>query len=151
MYMHELNQAVDEATRLAPRPPAAAAKTLEFDATLTFGARAPDRIEARVTAETLYERIWLKADGTAMVTTLEAVLELRDAAGKPVWESRTLHEIRVRDTELDSLKGTKYRLEIPVVVEGAERVGRLGPGAVLIVALTNATGKESSKKTLDFK
>jgi len=77
MYMHELNRAEDEATRLAPRPPADSAKTLEFDATLMIGARAPDRIEARVRAEMPYERIWLKADGTAMATTIEAVLELR--------------------------------------------------------------------------
>jgi GWxTD domain-containing protein len=151
MYMHDLNFALDDASKPAPRPPADPAKTLEFEAALTIVARAPDRIEARVTAEMAYERIWLKADGAMMITTLEAVLELHDAAGKPVWESRTLHEIRVRDTELDSLKGTKCRLEIPVVVEGAERVGRLGLGAVLVVSLTNATGKESSKKTLDFK
>ena len=41
--------------------------------------------------------------------------------------------------------------EIPIVVEGAERVGRLGSGAVLVLTLTNTTGKESLKKTLDFK
>ena len=153
MYMHDINQAIDEASKPAPRPPEAPGPTgLEFDAVLTIGVRAPDRIEGRVGVEMAYERIWLKADGTNMATTLEAVLELRDAAGKPVWESRTLHEIRVRDTELRSLTGTKYRLEIPVVVEGAERVGRLGRGRdVLIITLTNTTGKESLKKTLDFK
>jgi GWxTD domain-containing protein len=152
MYMHDLNFALDDASKPASRPPAAPGpNALEFEASLTISRRAPDRIEARVAAEMPYERIWLKADGKTMATTLEAVLELRDAAGAAVWESRTLHEIRVRDTDLGSLKGTTYRLEIPVVVEGAERVGRLGPGAALVVALTNATGKESSKKTLDFK
>jgi hypothetical protein len=86
-----------------------------------------------------------------MVTTLEAVLELRDSAGAPVSESRTSHGIRVRDTDLGSLTGTKYRLEIPIVVEGAERVGRLASGAVLVLTLTNTTGQESLKKILDFK
>jgi len=154
MYMHDLNFALDDASKPAARPTAAPGQSaLEFEAALTIGRRAPDRIEARVAAEMAFERIWLKADGKtkAMATTFEAVLELRDAAGAAVWESRTLHEIRVRDTELGGLKGTKYRLEIPVVVEGAERVGRLGPGAVLVVTLTNDTGKESAKKALDFK
>jgi hypothetical protein len=151
MYMHDLNYALNEAAKPAARPPEAAPNALVFDADLVIRLRAPDRIEALVGVEMAYERIWFKADGTTMVTTLEAALELRDAAGGQVWESRTLHEIRVRDTELGGLTGTKYRLDIPIVVEGAERVGRLGPGAVLVLTLTNATGKESLKKSLDFK
>jgi GWxTD domain-containing protein len=152
MYMHDLNFALDEVSKPGARPPEAPGpNALEFEAVLTIGLRAADRIEALVGVEMAYERIWFKADGTTMATTLEAVLELRDAAGAQVWESRTLHEIRVRDTELGGLTGTKYRLDIPIVVEGAERVGRLGPGAVLVLTLTNATGKESLKKSLDFK
>jgi GWxTD domain-containing protein len=151
MYMHDLNYALNEAAKPAARPPEAAPNALVFDADLVIRLRAPDRIEALVGVEMAYERIWFKADGTTMVTTLEAALELRDAAGGQAWESRTLHEIRVRDTELGGLTGTKYRLDIPIVVEGAERVGRLGPGAVLVLTLTNATGKESLKKSLDFK
>jgi len=151
MNLHELNRAEDEASRPAPRPGAVAGTTLEFDAALNIGARALDRIEARVTVEIPYDRIWLKADGSTMATTFEAVLELRDAAGTTVWASRTLHEISVRDAELAGRMGTMHRIEIPVEVAGADRAGRLGPGAVLDVRLTNLTGKESLKRTLDFK
>jgi len=150
MYMHDLNQALNEAQKIRPGEKAPA-RELEGEAALTIGVRTPARIEARVEAEVPYERIWMKAEGATMATTLEAVLELRDAAGAQVWESRTFHEIRVRDTALASLAGTKYRLVIPIAVEGAERVDRLGPGAVLLLTLTNATGKESLKKTMDFK
>lgn len=150
MYMHDLNQALDDAQKIRPGEKAAA-RELEGEAVLTIGARTGDRIEARIEAEIPYKGIWMKAEGTSMVTTLEAVLELRDSAGASVHESRTFHGIRVRDTELNRLSGTKYRLEIPIVVEGAERVGRLGSGAVLVLALTNTTGQESLKKILDFK
>lgn len=150
MYMHELNQALDDAQRIRPGEKTAA-RELEGEAALTIGVRTPDRIEARVEADIPYEGIWMKAEGATMVTTLEAVVELRDSAGASVHESRTSHGIRVRDTELGRLTGTKYRLQIPIVVEGAERVGRLGSGAVLVLALTNTTGQESLKKILDFK
>jgi GWxTD domain-containing protein len=150
MYMHDLNQALNDAQKIRPGEKTAA-RELEGEAALTIGVRTPDRIEARVAAEIPYESIWMKAEGSSMITTLEAVLELRDSAGAQVSESRTFYEIRVRDTELGSLAGMKYRLEIPLVVEGAERVGRLGSGAVLALTLTNTTGRESMKKILDFK
>ena len=151
-YMHDLNYALSEVAKPAARPPEAAGKTLEFDADLVIRLRAPDRIEALVGVEMAYERIWFKADGTMMTTTLEAALELRDAKQTLVWESRVQREIRLRDTEVNRMTGMKYRWEIPIVVEGAERVGRLGGGRdVLTITLTNATGKESSKKALDFK
>ena len=63
-----------------------------------------------------------------MATTFEAVLELRDAAGAPVWASRTLHEIRVRDTELAGLTGRYTASRSRSRSAGADRVGRLGPG-----------------------
>jgi GWxTD domain-containing protein len=152
MYMHDLNFALDEMAKPAARPPEAAAKTLEFDADLAIRLRTPDRIEAVLGVEIAYERIWFKAEGTMMTTTIEAALELRDAKQALVWESRVQHEIRLRDTEVSRMTGTKYRWEIPIVVEGAERVGRLGRGRdALAITLTNATGKESSKKALDFK
>lgn len=151
MYMHDLNFALDEVAKPAARPPADVPRPLDFDADLTVRARGPGRIEAVVGVEISYDRLWLKAEGSSLATTLEAVLELRDGTGAPAWESRTLREIRIQNSELGSLAGTKYRLEIPVVVAGADLVGRLGPGAVLVVTLTNATGKESLKRTLDFK
>ena len=86
-----------------------------------------------------------------MATTLEAVLELRDAAGTPVWESRTLHEIRVRDAEL----GRPDRDEVPHgdPDRGRRRGARRppGPGAGPRRQVDEPTGKESLKKTLDFK
>ena len=64
--------------------------------------------------------------------------------------SRKKH-LPINDNRGRQLISTMCRMEIPVVAEGAERAGHQGPGAVLVVALTNATGKESSKKTSDFK
>ena len=85
-----------------------------------------------------------------MATTLEALLELRDETGPGLGVPDAPRD-PLPEADLARRTGTKYRWEIPIVVEGAERVGRLGGGAVLDVRLTNVTGKESLKKTLDFK
>jgi GWxTD domain-containing protein len=151
MYMHDLNQALGDAEKGSAQE-SAAVKMLDFEADLRIQVRRPDRIEAVVGVEMPYESIWFKAQGTTMVTTIEAALELRDARQASVWESKTRHEIRVQDAEINRMTGKKHRLELPIVVEGAERVGRLGLGKdVLVITLTNATGNEFLKKTLDFK
>jgi hypothetical protein len=151
MYLQDLNQAQGDAQK-AFTEEATRVKTLDFDADLKVQVRAPDRIEAVLGVEMPYERIWFKAEGTTMATTLEAALELQDALKMLVWESKTLHEIRLQDTEINRMTGKKYRLELPILIEGADKVSRLGRGKdVLVITLTNATGKEFLKKTIDFK
>lgn len=151
MYMHDLNQAQDDAEKPLTQEKIVV-KMLDFDADLKIRVRAPDRIEALLGIEMPYERIWFKADGTTMATTLEVVLEIRDAGQAPVWEFKTLREIRLQDTDLNRLTGKTYRLELPILVEGADKVGRLGRGRdILVIILTNSTGKEIYKKTMDFK
>jgi GWxTD domain-containing protein len=150
MYLQDLNQAQGDAQKAFTEE--TSVKTLDFDADLKVLVRAPDRIEAVLGVEMLYERIWFKAEGTTMATTLEAALDLQDAQQAPVWESKTRHEIRLQDTEINRVTGKKYRLELPILVEGADKVSRLGGGrAVLVIMLTNTTGKEILKKTMDFK
>ena len=148
--MHGLNQARDEAEKVFAEE--ANVKPMNLDADLKIQVRAPDRIEAVLGIEMPYERIWFKADGTMMVTTLEAALELRDARKASVWESKARREIRLPVAEVNRMTEKTYRWEIPILVEGADKVGRLGQGQdVLVITLTNVTGNEILKKTMDFK
>jgi len=149
-YAHDLNRAQDEAQRVFAQEEGV--KPASFDADLTVKARTPDRVEAVLGIDWPYERIWFRSEGATMAATLEAEVEVRDAQKAVIWQSQTRRDIRMPDAEVNRMTGKKYRVEIPIVIEGGDKVGRVGEGKdALLITLTFSTGHEIYKKTMDFK
>jgi len=149
-YMHDFNRAQDDAQKVFAEE--ANVKTANFEADLKVQVRASDRIEAVLGISWPYERIWFKAEGATMAVTLEAAVEVRDAQKAAIWDSKTSREIRLPEGEVNRMTGKTYRLEIPILVEGRDKVDRLGAGKdALVITLTFSTGHEVFRKTMDFK
>jgi GWxTD domain-containing protein len=149
-YAHGLNQAPEAAQKTFPGE--ANVTTMNFEADLKVQARTPDRIEAVLGIEWPYERIWFKAEGGTMAATLEAAVEIRDSQKAAIWDSQARREIRLSEAEVNRMTGKTYRLEMPILVEGRDKIERLGAGKdALVITLTFSTGHEVFKKTMDFK
>jgi GWxTD domain-containing protein len=128
------------------------APEFDFEVRLVLAVREPDRIEGAVVLEAAYDRIWFKAEGRTLFTTLEAALELRDERQDRVWDDAARTEVRIGESEFRAGKGGTFRWELPILIRDPEKIGRLGRGRdVLTLSLRNTTGNETRTKTLDFR
>jgi GWxTD domain-containing protein len=124
----------------------------DFEARLVLSVREPDRIEGAVILEAVFDRIWFKAEGRTLFTTLEAALELRDAGQVRVWDDTARTEVRIGESEFRAKTGRIFRWELPIVIRDPERIGKLGRGRdTLTVSVRNTTGNETRTKSLDFR
>jgi len=99
-----------------------------------------------------YARIWFKSEGERLVTTFDVALELRDAQKAVVWSMKTSFEVALLESELEAKGGKDFVHEFPFLIDEAQKVGRLGTGKdQFILSLSNRTGGETLKKTLEFK
>jgi GWxTD domain-containing protein len=148
MYMHELNTAQAGAQKTFKEE-----KVLfNFEVSLKIKLREPERIEGVVVLEVLYERIWYKSEGKRLWTTLQAVLELKDAGKNTIWQHKADYDVNLDEAELEQKAGKKYTIEIPVVIQDEEKIKGLGQGqSLLYITLINLTGHETQKKTMEFK
>lgn len=147
-YMHALNQAQAD----AQAPPAESKKRFDVRARVRDVTRSPRALLALLVLEVPYDRIWFKSEGTQLFTDLEAVVEILDGSRKAVRVWKSVHTIRLEENELREKWGKSYAIEIPIAVETAEDLGRLGSGPVYVsVTLTNATGNEVARKLLEFR
>jgi len=147
-YMHELNMAQAEAQKTFKEEKA----LFNFEASLKIRLREPERIEGVVVLEVLYERIWYKSEGKRLWTTLQAVLELKDAGKNTIWQHKADYDINLDEAELEQKAGKKYTIEIPVVIQDEEKIKGLGQGqSLLYITLINTTGQETQKKVIEFK
>jgi GWxTD domain-containing protein len=148
MYMHELNRALVDAQRTFND----GTMMFDFDAALRIDLRTVARIEGAVTIKIPYDRIRFESHDRTMGTGLVIILELRDAKGEIVWQMKKNDEILFAEAELGTKLTGKHRIDIPWVIEDAERIGRLGRGRdVLYISLTNTTGNATLKKAFEFK
>jgi GWxTD domain-containing protein len=127
-------------------------KTFDFNADLKITAREPQRLEGMVVLELLYERIWYTSQGKKMWTTLETVLELRDAKNELIWSQKLSSELSLSEAELEDKSGKSYKIEVPLLVQDETKIAKLGQGKSLLqITMTNKTGGETVKKVLEFK
>lgn len=89
-----------------------------------------------------YKAIWFKAEGDLFKTTLEAVLAVKDAEGKTVWETKKSYDLSA--TKAEGLKLFEENYEIRV--EAQIRAGAYK----LTVELSNTTGGGRNKRSLDI-
>ncbi|MGB8953499.1 MAG: GWxTD domain-containing protein [Candidatus Aminicenantales bacterium] len=110
------------------------------------------KISGEVLLEIPYDRIWFKADGSRMETTLDVELSLKDVQGQIVWERKDSFEVKFEEAELQSKIGQSHILEIPFLIDQESQLNRLALGKnMLHVLLKNRTGNETLRKAMEFK
>jgi len=148
MYMHELNLAQANAQKTFTTEK----KLFDFQAGLKISERTAERVAGLVKINLAYARIWFKSEGERLVTTFDVALELRDAQKAVVWSMKTSFEVALLESELEAKGGKDFVHEFPFLIDEAQKVGRLGTGKdQFILSLSNRTGGETLKKTLEFK
>ena len=146
MYMHELNLAEYRAQQTITGE----SEIFYFDWDLDTKLVEPHRLEATVSFEVPYAKIWFKEEEGKLVTTLEAYLEIRDDEGEIVWDHTSSYKVETDEEELKESMKRKYEIEIPIILE--KELEKLSQdNNKLLVILKNLTGGDELKKVRDFK
>ena len=147
-YMHALNQAQAE----FQQPPSEDKKRFDVRARLVDAKRAADGVRATVLIEVPYDRIWFASEGTKLLTDIEAAVEIRDESQKTVRAWTSVATIGLEESELREKWGKSHAIQVPIAVEAADELLRLGSGRITVaVTVTNRTGNEVSRKLLEFR
>jgi GWxTD domain-containing protein len=145
MYMHELSSAQARAQQTIR----GRIEDVSFDWGVDKTMDTPDRVEGTLLVKIPYGNIWFTEEGSKLVTTLELRLELKDSEDNIVWEHEDSYRIETDEEGLEDMKGKKYEIEIPFVLE--EKLPQLRKGKNRLYGfLTNTTGGDTTKKVKEF-
>lgn len=149
-YAGALTRAFDQ----AQTPPAfrEGGRLFDYETELTITERGPKRITATLRVQLPYERIWFKSEGHRMKTVFEVSWEVRDGKKNTVGQGKASFSLDLGEDELPAKAGRNFVMDIPLVLEEEAKIALLGQAKdQIVVTVVNATGKETQKKTLDFK
>jgi GWxTD domain-containing protein len=146
MYMHELSQAQarDQQTVIGERG------FFNFDWNFTIQAVGPERAEGEVTIEIPLAHVWFAVRDTRMTTTLDVSLEIQTGEGGAWWKHDRSFPLDIDESELQEHPKQKFRILIPVVLEGPLDELRQGPNKILVL-LVNRTGGSRLRKVRSFR
>jgi GWxTD domain-containing protein len=145
-YMHQLSGAQGEAqkTYFRKREP------LKFRSRARIVGTRAGRVEGLVSLNIPYAGLWFETPQVgSLVTTLEVEISLRDTAGASLWSHREEFEVRTREEFLERAPDDSFVREIPFALDRA-RDELLGKKLKFEIRLTNRTGGEEARRTLDF-
>ncbi len=149
-YAGTLNRITDQA-KWSPAT-RESGRLFDFETALTITERGPKRVAATLQLQLPYEKIWFKSDARRMKTSFDVSWEIRDAKNNAVGQGKTSFSVDLGEDELPSKAGRNFIMDVPVVLEDEAKIALLGQGRDQVtVTVVNATGKETQKKTLDFK
>jgi len=153
--LQDLNLAVmsevGNAQARAQHNPFSSEKSLfDFNWSLKDKSVTENRVEALVRLEIPYATIWFKSvAGNRLETTLDLLLELKDAEKKTVWENKQEVAISLGEEELKDKQKAKVVVEASLVLD--KDLERLAKGKNTLHAwLKNRTGNEELRKVMDF-
>jgi GWxTD domain-containing protein len=149
-YAGALNRALEQAQPVIVQREGG--HLFDYETELTFTERGPKRVAATLRLQLPYERIWFKSAGHRMKTAFEVTWEIRDAKKNTVGQGKMAFGVDLGEDELPSKAGRNFIMEIPLVLEDEAKIALLGQGKdQVVVTVVNMTGKETQKKTIDFK
>ncbi len=140
-HLQELNRAQEDAQRTLPPD----ASLFDYDVSLTQLRSTPDIFEGRVVIDLPYERIWFIARAGWLEATLDVRLELKDLKGTELWRGQDRFDLAVSEDELKSLRDKAYRMEIPLLLSGSERLPAGQKGQLVVFLKMNTEGRELRK------
>lgn len=146
MYLHEFSKAQDRAFEA----PEKAKEFFDFKWRIKKDIILENRIEGIIEIDIPYKIIWFNAESDILKTILDVRLELKDSKDNIVWRHEEAFEIAVKDEEPGGMKGKKYKIEIPLILNQDLTTLRMGKN-LLYVVVRNRTGNEEVKKVMEFK
>jgi GWxTD domain-containing protein len=150
-YAGAINRAFDQA-QTPGAPPRESGRLFDYQTELAVTERGPKRIAASLRLQLPYEKIWFKSEGRRMKTSFEVAWEIRDAQKNIAAQGRTTFAVDLAEAELPAKAGQNFVMTVPLALEDEAKIAALGQGpAALTVSVVNATGKETQKKTIEFK
>ncbi len=145
MYMQQLSRAQSEAQQTIQGQEGFFNFNWKVKAALVGG----ERVEGIIFMEVPFSHLWLKEKDGEMVTVLELYLEVKDTDKKKIWEYEESYEVKTTEEELQESKGTKYKIELPFVIEKNVDLLRKGRNKIF-ATLKNTTGNKTVRKVLGF-
>jgi hypothetical protein len=125
---------------------------LDFTAEAKVTVRQENRIEGLVRIEIPFRLIWFKSEGGRFQTTFDVTVEVRDSGKALVWEKKTSSDVSLLEREIEARSESVHVIEIPILVDQADFIARLGAGpGTIVVTVANRTGSEVLKKTIEWK
>lgn len=147
--MHELNRSLAGTQESPPAPNRAG--PMDFEMRFDVALPGPDRFEAVVRVDVPFDCIWFSSSGGKLATTLNAALEIHDTRKNVAWHFEAKYELAIEPSALKEKTGQSYSFIIPVVITDPVKIAELARGENrLQLTLENATGRETSTKTLKF-
>jgi GWxTD domain-containing protein len=145
-YLHAISKAQDQALGV----PEEAKDFFDFNWRIKKGTIAEDRIESTIEIDIPYNVIWLNAEDDLWKAVLDVRLELKDAGNNIIWQYEDAFEIAFREEEISQMKGKKYKIEIPLILD--QNLARLCQGKnILYAVVRNRSGDEEAKKAMEFR
>ncbi len=145
-HLHELNLAQSRLQKTFAQEK----EFLDFKFSLKKNIVTEERVEGIFALEIPFASIWFGSEGEQLKTILDVSLEIREVAGRLLWQHKQSFPLELSEEELKAQRKKDYRLEIPfVLTEGLENL-RQEKGKVQVV-LHNQTGGEEVRKVFEFK
>ena len=145
-YLHAISKAQNQARGI----PEETKDFFDFNWRIKKYIIAENRIEGTIEIDIPYNVIWLNAEGEILKTVLDVELELKDSEDNIIWRHEDAFEIAAKDEELGKLKGKKYKIEIPFILD--QNSTGLPQGRNLLYAVVrNRSGNEEAKKVMEVK
>ncbi len=145
-YLHSLSKAQGRALEI----PEKAKDFFDFNWRIKKDIITENRIEGTIEIDVPYNAIWLDAEGEKLKTVLDVRLELKDPEDNIIWRYEDVFKLAVKDEELVKLKGKKYKIEIPIILD-QDLTGLYKGKNLLYAVVRNRTGNEEAKKVMEFK
>lgn len=146
MYMHELSQAQSHAQQTI----VGRGGFFNFDWDFTLKAVGPARAEGEVKIEVPLANVWFAVQDERMTTTLDVSLEIQTSEGVEWWKHDQSFPLDMEESELQEYPKGKYRILIPVELEGSLDELRRGPNKIFVL-LVNRTGSSRLRKVRLFR
>lgn len=146
-YMHELSLAQASAQRTIRK---GEDQLFDFNWKIEKTAVKEEKVEGVIHIEIPYQNIWFQKENHSLVTTLDLHLELKDSNEQIIWDYDHSYRVKVAEENLKQMKGEKYQVEVPFILEkGLEKL-RPGPNQFYVL-LKNRTGGSVQEKVMTFK
>ncbi|MDD8025114.1 MAG: GWxTD domain-containing protein [Acidobacteriota bacterium] len=130
----------------------AGSKRFDWEISLSFQERGPGRIAARLRLSLPYGRIWFSSQGQTMRTTFDAAVEVRTSAKVLVYETKASFPISLTESEFLDRARQIFTMDLPIDIQDEALIAKLGrDGDQLVITVINATGRETQKKSVDFR
>ena len=146
MYMHEFSKAQERSLEA----PEKAREYFDFSWRVKINTITENKAEGVIRINIPYKDIWFDAENDLLKTILDVRLELKNSDSNIIWEHEEAFPITIKVDEPGGIKGKKYKIEIPFILN--KDISRLRQEKILLYAVVrNRSGNDEAKKVMELR